>query len=154
MPDMRKTKLTYEMVDRAVALKKDGLCDADIIKALGVHKSTFYRWLKEGEDARAGSAKRELCDQLKKAEVDYKKNLLVTIRNASMRPQHWTAAAWLLERKYPLEFGKPDRREEKADEPVQLTLGLELEVMTDEDDGGGAAGADEIGGGEDGGDQG
>ena len=135
---MRKTKLTYEMVDRAVALKKDGLCDADIIKALGVHKSTFYRWLKEGEDARSGSAKRALCDQLKKAEVDYKKNLLVTIRNASMRPQHWTAAAWLLERKYPLEFGKTDRREEKADEPVQLTLGLELEVMTDEDEDAGA----------------
>ena len=89
----------------------------------------------------------------KKAEVDYKKTLLVTIRNASMRPQHWTAAAWLLERKYPLEFGKTDRREEKADEPVQLTLGLELEVMTDEGegasghcsewDGGGADGCDE-----------
>ena len=62
---MRKTKLTYEMVDRAVALKKDGLCNDDIIKALGVHKSTFYRWLKEGEDARSGSVKRALCDQLK-----------------------------------------------------------------------------------------
>ena len=85
--------------------------------------------------------------------MDYKKNLLVTIRNASMRPQHWTAAAWLLERKYPLEFGKPDRREEKADEPVQLTLGLELEVM-DDDDGGYAADDGGDGGDADGGDQG
>ena len=131
---MRKAKLTYEMV----ALKKDGLSDKDIIKALGVHKSTFYRWIKEGEEATRRCPKRELSDQLKKAEVDYKKNLLVTIRNASMRPQHWTAAAWLLERKYPLEFGKADRREETKDEPVQLTLGLELEVMDEDgsDDGG------------------
>lgn len=150
---MRKTKLTYEMVDRAVALKKDGLCNDDIIKALGVHKSTFYRWLKDGEEARAGSVKRALCDQLKKAEVDYKKNLLVTIRNASMRPQHWTAAAWLLERKYPLEFGKADRRDEQKDEPVQLTLGLELEVMTD-DEGGDPAAGDMGGGDADGGYQG
>ena len=149
MPDMRKTKLTYEMVDRAVALKKDGLCDADIIAALGVHQSTFYRWLKEPDT----KVKRALCEGLKKAESEYKRSLLVTIRNAAMsRAQYWTAAAWLLERKYPLEFGKPDRREEKADEPVQLTLGLELEVMTD-DEGGDAAG-DGIGGGEDGGDQG
>ena len=84
-------------------------------------------------------------------------NLLVTIQNASMRSQHWTAAAWLLERKYPLEFGKPDRREEKVDEPVQLTLGLELEVMdegeSDDGYGGDDNGGDAEGGG-DGGDQG
>ena len=147
---MRKTKLTYELVDRAVALKKDGLSNDDIIKALGIHKSTFYRWLKEAEEG-AGGCKRALNDSLKKAEAEYKKTLLVRIRDASMRPQHWTAAAWLLERKYPLEFGKADRRDEQKDEPVQLTLGLELEVMEDDADEGGGR----WNGGEgDGGDQG
>ena len=147
---MRKAKLTYEMVDRAVALKKDGLSNDDIIKALGIHKSTFYRWLKEAEEG-AGGCKRALNDSLKKAEAEYKKTLLVRIRDASMRPQHWTAAAWLLERKYPLEFGKADRRDEQKDEPVQLTLGLELEVMEDDADEGGGR----WNGGEgDGGDQG
>ena len=147
---MRKAKLTYEMVDRAVALKKDGLSNDDIIKALGIHKSTFYRWLKEAEEG-AGGCKRALNDSLKKAEAEYKKTLLVRIRDASMRPQHWTAAAWLLERKYPLEFGKADRRDEQKDEPVQLTLGLELEVMEDDADEGGGG----WNGGEgDGGDQG
>ncbi|HAM16765.1 MAG TPA: hypothetical protein DCP91_13105 [Eggerthellaceae bacterium] len=71
-----------------------------------------------------------------------------------MRPQHWTAAAWLLERKYPLEFGKPDRREEQKDEPVQLTLGLELEVMTDDEGGGDSAAGGMDGDDADGGDQG
>lgn len=137
---MRKPKLTYEMVDRAVALKKDGLSNDDIIKALGIHKSTFYRWLKDAEE-RAGGCKRALNDSLK-AEVEYKKSLLVSIRNASMKPQHWTAAAWLLERKYPMEFGKAGRLEEEADEPVQLTLGLELEVMGEGESDGGGAGAD------------
>lgn len=137
---MRKTKLTYEMVDRAVALKKDGLCDADIIAALGVHQSTFYRWLKEPDT----KVKRALCEGLKKAESEYKRSLLVTIRNAAMsRAQYWTAAAWLLERKYPMEFGRMERKsDEGKDEPVQLTLGLELEVMTDDDDGGGTAASD------------
>jgi len=138
---MRKPKLTYEMIDRAVALKKDGLSNDDIIKALGIHKSTFYRWLKDAEEG-AGGCKRALNDSLKKAEVEYKKSLLVSIRNASMKPQHWTAAAWLLERKYPMEFGKADRHEEKSDEPVQLTLGLELEVMDEGESDGGGAGID------------
>ena len=153
---MRKTKLTYELVDRAVALKKDGLSNDDIINALGIHKSTFYRWLKDADEG-AGGCKRALNDSLKKAEAEYQKTLLVRVRDASMRPQHWTAAAWLLERRYPLEFGKMDRRDEEGkNEPVQLTLGLELEVMDDDTDegGGGSAACDVDGGGADGDDQG
>lgn len=111
------------MVEQAVALKRDGLCDADIIDALGVHKSTFYRWLANPDT----KVKRALCDQLKKAEAEYKRQLLTTIRSAALeKTQHWTAAAWLLERKYPQEFGRPDRRpEERSEAPVQLTLGIE-----------------------------
>lgn len=127
---MRKTKLTYDMVQTAIDLKSSGLNDCDIIDALGVHPSTFYRWLKDGEDARAGTLKRELCDGLKKANVGYKKCLLETIHGASAKPQYWTAAAWLLERKYPMEFGKMERKaDDSKDEPVQLTLDLPIEPM-------------------------
>lgn len=132
---MRKTKLTYAMVEQAVALKRDGLCDADIIDALGVHKFTFYRWLANPDT----KVKRALCDQLKKAESEYKRQLLTTIRSAALeKTQHWTAAAWLLERKYPQEFGKAERRLEQDNEgPVQLTLGIEVAVAdgSDDDDG-------------------
>ena len=62
---MRKLKLTYDIVEQAVQLKRDGLCDADIIAALGVHQSTFYRWLKEGEEAKSG-VKRALYEELKR----------------------------------------------------------------------------------------
>ena len=72
---MRKTKLTYDLVAQCVELKRDGLCDADIIAAIGVHPSTFYRWLKDGEEAKTG-VKRALYDELKKAESEYKRNLL------------------------------------------------------------------------------
>ena len=29
--------------ERVCQLKRDGLCDADIIAAIGVHQATFYR---------------------------------------------------------------------------------------------------------------
>ena len=138
---MRKTKLTFEMVETAIELKEDGLNDTDIIDALGVHPSTFYRWLKDGETARQSSAKRALCEGLKKANVGYKRSLLTTVREASGKPQYWTAAAWLLERKFPMEFGKMERKADDAkEEPVQLTLDLPIEPMIDDEEDGSAEG--------------
>lgn len=46
MACMRKTKLTYDMVETTIELKMGGLNDCDIIDAPGVRQSTFYRWLK------------------------------------------------------------------------------------------------------------
>ncbi len=130
-----KLKLTRKLVDQIVELKRDGLCDADIIAAIGVNQSTFYRWLKDGEDAKSG-VKRALYTELKKAESEYKRSLLTTIKSAAMsRAQYWTAAAWLLERKYPMEYGKMERKAEESDNaPVQLTLGLVIEPMADDGD--------------------
>ena len=50
----RRPKLTQEMVDEAIRLKADGLSNGDIICALGIHESTFYRWI--GEPKRSCSA--------------------------------------------------------------------------------------------------
>ncbi len=47
------------------AHRDDGLCDADIIAAIGVNQSTFYRWLKDGENAKSG-VKRALFTELKR----------------------------------------------------------------------------------------
>ena len=41
----RRAKLTQEMVDEAIRLKADGLSNGDIVCALGIHESTFYRWI-------------------------------------------------------------------------------------------------------------
>ena len=117
------SKLTEEVVDRAVSLKGEGLSDADIIAALGIHTSTFYRWQAEDDT----DLKHALKEGLKKAEADYKATLLNTIRSAALaKNSNWTAAAWLLERKYPDEFGRVDRRrEEPRQEAVpQIVLGV------------------------------
>lgn len=120
---MPKPKLTQEMVDQAIALKADGLSNGDIICALGIHESTFYRWIGDPKN----KLQRALCEGLKKEEAQFKQTLLTTIRAAALaRNQYWTAAAWLLERKYPDEYGKAERmRDNGADEAApRIVLGV------------------------------
>ena len=119
----RRAKLTQEMVDQAIQLKADGLSNGDIVCALGIHESTFYRWIGEPKNR----LQRELSEGLKKEETEFKHTLLTTIRAAALaRNQYWTAAAWLLERKYPDEYGKADRRrdEDEGGDAPRIVLGV------------------------------
>lgn len=91
------------MVEEIIAMKRRGMANSDIIAAIGVHESTFYRWLARSR----GKMQRELCEQYKKGETEYKAELLEAVRTASAaRNKDWTAAAWLLERKYPEEYSR------------------------------------------------
>lgn len=130
---MGRPKLTQELVDRAIALKRDGLSNGDIICALGIHESTFYRWIGDPKN----KLQRELSEGLKKEEAAFKQTLLTTIRSAALaRNQYWTAAAWLLERKYPDEYGKADRRrdEEGAEAAPKIVLGVTVQPVQEQID--------------------
>ncbi len=61
----RRAKLTQEMVDEAIRLKADGLSNGDIICALGIHESTFYRWIGDPKNR----LQRELSEGLKKGGI-------------------------------------------------------------------------------------
>ena len=131
-----RPKLTEEMVQQAIRLKADGLSNGDIICALGVHESTFYRWIGEPKN----KLQRELCEGLKKEEAEFKHTLLTTIRAAALsRNQYWTAAAWLLERKYPDEYGKADRQRNDSDGEAapKIVLGVVAQPVQERIDFGG-----------------
>lgn len=133
-----RCKCTKRVVEQAVELKRSGLADIDICRALGMSQSAFYRWIQIGSDTTGAydgdkniRLKRALVEGLKKAESEYKQILLETIRAAAMeKTGNWTAAAWLLERKYPNEFGKSERRydEGKQDAPT-IVLGVPVAVI-------------------------
>ena len=76
----RRAKLTQEMVDEAIRLKADGLSNGDIICALSIHESTFYRWIGEPKT----KLQRELSEGLKKEESAFKRTLLTTIRSVAL----------------------------------------------------------------------
>ena len=120
-----KPKLTEELIEVMCDLKAKGMHNKDICMAVGIHEATLYRWLNKP----SCKLHRALGEQFKKAESKYKQELLESIRETALsKPRYWTAAAWLLERKYPEEFGRPETRANKAaaEEAPKIVLGVEV----------------------------
>lgn len=117
---MGKPKCTKELIAEAVELKSGGMSNRDMCAVLGVSESTFYKWL---SDPRSKNQS-ELSEALKKAESKWKASLRGRISKAS--DKDWKAAAWMLERTYPEEFGR-DRhlRPQKGDQAPTVVLGVE-----------------------------
>ena len=138
---MRKPKLTTRMVEQAVEMKSHGLSNVDICAGLGITEGTFYRsetawynWLREPDT----KVKVALVEGIKKAEAEYKETLLQSIMATATREKNpqWTAAAWLLERKYPDEYAQTTRKTEAdTDDTPHITLGVEVRVAGGDGDG-------------------
>lgn len=100
-----RDKCTAELVRKAVKLKKGGAPNKSIAMALNISESTFYRWTSTPKTKN----QRELSEGLKKAEADYDNALLGIIAKAA-QDRDWKAAAWLLERKHPELYARPEVR--------------------------------------------
>lgn len=115
-------------------MKSHGMTNADICRALGVSETAWYNWLREPDT----KVKVALVEGIKKAEAEYKETLLQSIMATATREKNpqWTAAAWLLERKYPDEYAQTTRKaESEADDTPKITLGVEVRVAGSEADG-------------------
>ena len=73
-------------------------------KAAHIHPDTLDNWLARGREGKDEACVR-FAEKFDKAEAACLESCLKTIREAAAKGT-WTAAAWLLERRYPLEYAK------------------------------------------------
>lgn len=95
MPGGRPTKRTPEIRKRLLDCVRKGMAYSLACDASGIGETTFYEWQKEDP---------EFARDLKAAEGAGCEELLERIRLASH--ENWTAAAWILERRYPQLYGR------------------------------------------------
>ena len=93
-------KCTAEAIREAEKLKKSGMKNKDIAACIGVSERNFYRWVNEPKTEN----QRQFGQALKNAEAAFKTSMRMKIIQASN--DSWQAAAWMLERLYPDEYGK------------------------------------------------
>lgn len=128
---MAKCKLTPEVSEAILDFISKGSTDKMACQAAGIDPSTFRRWVSRGESSKSGQfyafymalkkartvAFHHNLDLIRKAATE--KQTLKTIRitthpdgtkttveESRETPKQWQAAAWILERKYPVDFSK------------------------------------------------
>ena len=107
----RKTKLTPEVQDEVVKRIRAGNYINVSCQAVGIGVSTYFEWLKKGEEGRQPYA--EFTDAIKKAEAEAHVNYVAIV--ASHAPNQWQAAAWWLERRFPDKWGRRDKLDIKGE---------------------------------------
>ncbi|MEM2508966.1 MAG: transposase [Candidatus Thermoplasmatota archaeon] len=100
----RKSKLTAEVEEALLKMIEQGLTVKRACNALGISEKTFYSWIERGKTGKGKYA--EFLDKVKKAEAKFIADAVEKIKEAGQK--NWQALAWLLERKFPEEFGKKE----------------------------------------------
>lgn len=116
-PKGRPSKLTPEVQEKICEGIRMCLPFELAVQRVGIHKDTFYEWLKRGK-AEEGIYS-AFSDAVKKAEADAALESLAIIKRAALghtpkkgqEKGQWQAAAWLLERRYKEFFAVPKAQE-------------------------------------------
>lgn len=136
----RKTLLTPELQQAICDNITAGLNQEDAAEYAGVPLRTFYNWLQRGEReekrlAQSPGAKPQpreaiflqFWQAVKKARLDFKRTQIRNVKQAAL--QHWQASAWLLERRWPKEFGQQVLvRQQVVDELEEVLDRLERQL--------------------------
>ncbi len=105
----RPSKLTDETVEKLVEMIELGATYAHACNYAGVSYDSFNSWRNQGKNAKNGKYLKFL-NIIKKAEGNATRKWLKVIEDAAEESRNWVAAAWLLERRYPDDFGKQIRQ--------------------------------------------
>jgi len=112
------TKFTDEAAQQIVDVIRAGNYIETAAAYAGVHKDTFYEWMKQGRHALAMTASRRSANQRRLA--DFVADVDQAVAAAEVRdlaiigaaaPNAWQAAAWRLERKHPEKYSRRERVE-------------------------------------------
>ena len=101
----RPTKLTAELQAEIADLLGKGNYVETVCDFVGIHKDTFYEWLRRGDrgwqkDADEGYV--AFSDAIKKAMALVEMQTIAELRSGGM---NWQSKAWWLERRHPDRWG-------------------------------------------------
>lgn len=95
----RPTRLSRKVIKKITQALQLGATHKLACQYAGIDRSTFYGWLRKGEQARSGSLLAEFYASVEQAEGEAGVMSLAVVAKAA-KQKDWKAAAWLLERRF------------------------------------------------------
>jgi transposase len=121
------SKLTPELQTQLCKLIAAGSPPAVAAQASGIAEGTFYAWMRRAESNRKADLRyRNFKRAVELASAESEAILVTRIAKAASAGS-WSAAAWILERRWPQRWSKPaDRPQERGDhEPADPFAALD-----------------------------
>ena len=128
----RRTKLTPALQDKICEIVGDGNYTITACQAVGIDKSTYFRWLEKGakEIDNGGGIYGDFLYAIKKAEASSEQALLSVIKKKAIDGKEWLPAMTILERRHPDRWGRKDRSTVHIEETKQIII-TTIEVVKD-----------------------
>ena len=123
----RPSLLTPELQAQVVTAIGQGSYPEVAARAAGLSRTTFYRWMQEGENE--DSDKRDFWDAVKKAEAAAETTAVETIRADGS----WQSKAWLLERRYAHRWRRREDQEVTHSGSVRTVIEIHHDVTDREE---------------------
>lgn len=117
-PGGRPPKFGPDIAERIYRNLRGGCTPGDAAALAGIARSIFHVWLKRGRSPatnKDGSVRAEdrpfveFADRVEESLAAYKTRLVLSLGKQAVEGGNDRAARWLLERRFPEEFGRHDR---------------------------------------------
>lgn len=117
----RADKLTPETQKKILDAVRAGAYMEQAAHHAGINQATLYRWLERGAGDDAPARFREFREALTRARADAEVGAVAALRRAM--PDDWRAAAFFLERSFPVRWRRRDSHEHTGPDggPVRIT---------------------------------
>ena len=137
---MAKTKLTEKAIVQICLRLVKGVSIEAAAEAAGVHRVTFYNWLKKAQEPDASDLHLKLASEVREAQAVAEETLVEVMRRAAFEGSSgdWRAAAWLLARRHPDRWSEKREiqisQEQKSDGTKEVLSMLAQLRETDEEE--------------------
>lgn len=121
----RPTKLTPEIQDKICDYLKMGNFIDTSCKLVGIHKDTFFEWMKRGREAKRKSIYQDFFFAVEEAQGFGEARHVAIVSKAG--EFDWHASAWMLERKFPEKYGRKDKVDLKHDGKIEADVDIDEE---------------------------